>query len=1649
MAPELFCGKENKLMGSQLCWQVSRYFRQVRGLSLVFALALLLGASAMPAKAQSYLQNIGVPPFTTQLPVENGFVNVANGDLHLEIPLGSFPQRSGAPDKIVLMYDSTIWQPIMYSGVQGWRPTNIPNSYGSPYFNVWGGWRPVTSREGGFDSFGETDSGYCTRMDDYYWATYSPWIWTAPDGTQHSFQASTKAPIYPGICGAAGSGIPSATAYASDGSGFFISITNYTNAVVYAPDGTKMGGAYASEDSNGNYAPYINHTYNPTTNVDTWVYTDTVGRTILTETNNRSTNAYTFVVPNPQGTTSTYTTLTQPISVNTYFGQAGQAEFVGTITVVSEIDLPDGTKYTFTYDSGTTPGYYGLVKSMTLPTGGTISYSFFNDVDAYGNFFRRISGRGTPDGSWLYTYLFPWGHSCTSTQVDCQQRVAVSKPNGDGMTYTFALNGGAWPVQVQYTASGGTLVATTTQCFSFVLVSNQSCSYTVTTAPAATNVHLLATTTTLPMPGSSNISATTGYTWDNGNQGKYGEVTQISEWNFGSSTANAADRTTSISYLGGSAYLNANILNRPSNVTISSGAQTLYSYDGGSLTSLTGMPGHDDGGYGTNNTARGNVTIVQQLVSGSTYLNSTATYDMTGQLLTSTEPNGAQTTLNYGCANAYPTTIRNALSQATQLGYDCNTGLVTSITDPNNQPTGFSYDNMFRPTQINYPDGGQTLFTYWNSNGFVQTLEQRKIDSSRWTYFYTLFDGLGRKTRTATANDESSPYDQVDTCYDTRGNVGFQSYPYQGTGFNASPVCTGAGDTFAYDALNRVTRVTHSDGSAIITSYSGRATSVTDEGNFSYAPTRVSQTDAWGRLTSVCEVSSNTQIGTGGTPAACGQDIAATGFLTLYFYDAMDNLTSLTQGGYSNRYSSYDSLSRLVSTYNDESGGTIYYYTTPGGALCAGDVSLPCRRTDARGITTTYAYDFLKRLTSKTYSDTTPAAYFYYDASSWWGHSVSNPVGRLVAKGTYIASTGVWPTSENFTYDAMGRASQEYSCLPIMCWSGSGVGYVIQSHGYDYVGDMVSSTNGAGVTLNYSYNKAQRLTGITSSLNDSNHPSPLFSGAHYNGAGSLLSATLDNGIINESRCYDGRFRLEKISDTALSNTLYSLTVPSSGYCGYSGIWGYAPDNNIVGAWDSANGNWSYAYDPFNRLASATATGQSYTYDYDRFGNRWHQNGPHSMMESFSSGNRMDPGTPGYTYDADGNLTYDGTTTYTYDAENRVISATNSSSGTSTYVYNADGQRVRKTVSGVITDFLYDLNGNQVAAVNGSGAWIRGEVYAAGRHFATYSGGTSGTTYFNFADHLGTERVRATVSGTVAETCTSLPFGDWLTCTGGDPSPMHFTGYERDWDSGLDNAQARYYGSSLGRFMSGDPVPGDIPDPQSLNRYAYVRNNPVNSTDPSGLCAADLIGGGDCGGFGFGFGFGFGWGWGRWDDGRIGRQPPIYTPPNVGTSPNPFNGETFGIPNGIQIPMLGLPGILLPNDPSCDFGCDFRRQRPHAPINGQWPTSWLMQAWLATHWPFGSPKGKWWPSKETGSCSKYADSGRTGLAGICSSFGDGPHMDSIRGCLQEFYNPNFSDGVGGYENHPGLSGEHSGRGGLNGSVGVAAHTYCVPEGVSNP
>ena len=412
-----------------------------------------------PLFAQSYEQSLGVPPFTTALPVESGFINAANGNLHIEIPLGSFPQRGGATDKVVLMYDSAFWTPYYSSGTGFvWEPIGASSGW-SPDA---AGWRLVTSGDIGTATYGLFFDSYCSDVDDFATVTYSPWIWTAPDGTQHSFSASTTQPLYPSDGYCTDTDVPSSTAYASDGSGFYISISDYRNATVYAPDGTALGpssfyGDLIKTDPNGNQ-----YTTSTTTSPFEVKYTDTLNRTVVDMTASSGFSTFYYALPNALGGTSTYTLKTQSLNINTAFGYTGWSEYVGTLPELTEIDLPNGTKYQFTYDNGTSSGNYGLLTQMILPTGGTINYGYTNFTDGASNVSRWINQRTTPDSTTPWTYTPSVLSSCTYPyNLNCKQQVTVTKPSGDYAKYTFTLNNGAWPTETDYYDSTTGLLAST------------------------------------------------------------------------------------------------------------------------------------------------------------------------------------------------------------------------------------------------------------------------------------------------------------------------------------------------------------------------------------------------------------------------------------------------------------------------------------------------------------------------------------------------------------------------------------------------------------------------------------------------------------------------------------------------------------------------------------------------------------------------------------------------------------------------------------------------------------------------------------------------------------------------------------------------------------------------------------------------------------------------------------------------------------------------------------------------------------------------------------------------------------------------------------------------------------------------------------
>ncbi len=134
-------------------------------------------------------------------------------------------------------------------------------------------------------------------------------------------------------------------------------------------------------------------------------------------------------------------------------------------------------------------------------------------------------------------------------------------------------------------------------------------------------------------------------------------------------------------------------------------------------------------------------------------------------------------------------------------------------------------------------------------------------------------------------------------------------------------------------------------------------------------------------------------------------------------------------------------------------------------------------------------------------------------------------------------------------------------------------------------------------------------------------------------------------------------------------------------------------------------------------------------------------------------------------------------------------------------------------------------------VNGAapGSPTREYIYSGSRLLAKIEGGV--TNYYQ-ADHLS-NRVTTDTNGNIVGQQGHYPFGEswYLTNT---TTKWQFTSYERDAESGNDYAMARYDVNRLGRFSSPDPLAGSIGDPQSLNRYAYVGNDPINAADPLGL-----------------------------------------------------------------------------------------------------------------------------------------------------------------------------------------------------------------------
>ena len=896
-----------------------------------------------------------------------------------------------------------------------------------------------------------------------------------------------------------------------------------------------------------------------------------------------------------------------------------------------------------------------------------------------------------------------------------------------------------------------------------------------------------------------------------------------------------------------------------SNGTLPSGltAATLYSY--GNSAVVTGLGSSNQHGTPpTSSLERGNlISTTRELnISAGTGETSTSTWNDTGTVASTTDAMSLAT-IQYGyeSTGSLLTSISNPVSTTPiALVEDFNTGLLTSKTDSNGASTAYTYDptNNF-VNSVKQSDGGTTTYTYGTALPIIVTETDAISSTFGSRIMQTTLDGFGRPNAKQVTNDPDGAVFSA-TSYDNMGRIAGQSIPVRGGAPRTSQYTT-----YLYDNLSRIVKVTYPDSTSASTSYSGEAAQTTDEGNGNTNVTRIVQTDVLGRMLSACEVTSNTQSGSAtadNSPTSCGQDFAATGFLTKYSYDVLGNLTAVTQGSsLPQRTFQYDACSRLTSTTNPESGTTKYTYDNNDGVLTR--VRPSPNQSGTATVTTTYNYknlnsgaaDKLHRLASISYADTytnnvpTPAVYFNYDTTSnalYPASNATNLIGR--ASDSYVIDSGNNTiAARGYSYDPMGRDNKIYTCTVDDC--GKGWSYDL-TYVYTYTGNVYTqaiSDSSLNNTLTYTYDNIGRLSEVQSNYVDTYHPAILFSDATYDAFGNLLTAQLGANE-TETNTYDVRSRplSSSVSATGSSTPIYSFGV------------GYAPNGQIVNMQDSVNGAWTYSYDGMNRLMGGNASsgpwsGYTFAWFYDRFGNMVQRSAAPLLVIPATVVNAPNNQLAGMQYDAAGNLLNDGVNTYKYDGENRLITVVPQSGGSATYSYDAEGKRIRRVLpNGSINEYVYDEAGRHIADMTTTGSLILGEIYAGGRHLATYNASFN-ATYFVHTDWLGTERARSLYTGSPAESCTGLPFGDGMSCTSTDISPMHFTGKERDTESGLDYFGARYYGSNMGRFMSPDhPLIDQHPEnPQSWNLYAYARNNPLINIDPTGLgCVTDMGQGSD-------------------------------------------------------------------------------------------------------------------------------------------------------------------------------------------------------------
>ena len=1381
--------------------------------SWIVLLALLFGTD-FAGSAQS--RQTGLYSFAPFESLQFDSINLSNLNIHFTIPVVSKKGR-GQDFTYVLSYDGLVWSPVSSPG----GSTSIWTH--APYYGFTG-----MTGEGnkGLVSWDYTVNSYCTNTSDFSFHKYN-FFYLDPGGSKHYFNY-TEDNDCNSVITSTGDGS------SADGSGY-----TFSNNVVTSPDGFQI-----SAMSLANHGSVTDRNGNVISDVLNETFTDTTGQNILSITGNGTSNSpklFTYPV-SLQGNAATAASVSvyySSYTVQTNFGCSGITDAgAGPEYLIDHIVLPDasGSTYRFTYEAtpgGTSGAVTGRLASVTLPSGGTIAYSYSggcgHGINSDGSLATLV--RSTTDGIKTYTHLFEAGSAISDTQTVDEA--------GNGTSYTFVNSTNGLSYEVERQVYDGPLSSGTPLLDRTTLLNGQSGFSEITGAPIRTDVFeiynwLNSNANADPNKGqlrTSNVYTSNGLLQSSVQYNTAAGTIPIASTQYGYNTF--GEVTSAIHY------------DSTGNLTDS----TTYGYDESGLSSTSGLPQHT-----VVSGRRGNQTSSHTTITSNRTIDTASSYDDAGQVLAVTTPTGTSS-VNYDSTDTFPVKVTlpalgTSPSMSSSAAFDSQSGLQISQTGLNaGQTTTFQqYDALLRPVVVTYAQSGAQTNTVYAPN---QMTVSSHIDGSTSTTQTTQFDGYGRVKRTAVWN--GTTYYVTDACYGSTGLVAYVGTPYTSSSLTASQNC-GNGDSFTYDALGRMLGASHADGSATTWTYYSRAIRQVNTPGTS----KITQSDLIGRVTGICEISTNTSMPQSGGPTSCGMNIAGSGFVTSFAYDMANHKTTVIQGA-QQRVFQTDMAGRPILATEPERGTTTYSYNY-------NTIGLQVVRTRGRAnqssasvkTTTTTQYDRLSRPISVVYSDGTPTKTFNYDEPGNGGSVPSQlyPLGQLTSmnNGSH---------AETFVYDIMGRLSETVECLPD--WCGDYRHDVFRFYGYNYLGQLTTdryATSGNGqsyATVNYAYNQAKQLLSIAGGQNGEANAPVLYTAT----ADSMLPFGPQTASFGNST---GAFYRYDTRGRRVGQWICGGSTPPAEECpGNSYSYGYllqrtgdyvnSVSDNIT------NRNTNFSFDEFGRLSGGTPIGQSPGFTmseiYDRYGNRWNEtvnnpNGP-SPSTSFT----YDPATnhnttAGFSYDATGNLLTDGVHSYSYDAEGQLLSV--DGGATASYVYNALNLR-SKTVSGGATDrYGYDAQGHR------STIWLDGSTSLKSAHYLGPDGpiaewiAADGITRWEYQDQVGTERLRLPSTGSSLEAFGSLPFGQSINVVGTDTSPYHFAGLDEDGSlsTGLSHASFRDYSSVQARWMNPDPYDGsyNLSDPQSLNRYAYVENNPLFASDPSGQDMIDIFtgeGGGGGGG----------------------------------------------------------------------------------------------------------------------------------------------------------------------------------------------------------